>query len=66
MHLYVTRNCHDPQISKLNADSAKNTDLESRNNTPIDIRESATLDGFKRQPKVPLMPYQGMFQDKVS
>ena len=49
---YETRNCHDLQIQRLNTENAKNgfkySAIKLGNDTPVDIREAATLNASKR------------------
>ena len=56
---YETRNCHDLQIPRLNMEHAKNgvkhSAIKLWNDTPVDIREAATLKGFKEKLKAYLL-----------
>ena len=59
---YETRNCHDLQIPRLNTEHAKNGFKQSAmklwNDTPVDIREAATLKCFKKKLKAYLLADQ--------
>ncbi len=59
---YVTRNCHDLQIPRLNTEHAKKgfkySALKIWNDTPVDIREASTLGCFKKQLKAHLLADQ--------
>ena len=59
---YVTRNCHDLQIPRLNTELAKKgfkySALKMWNDTPVDIREAPALGCFKKQLKAHLLADQ--------
>ena len=59
---YVTRNCHDLQIPRLNTEHAKNgfkySALKMWNDTPVDIREAPTLGCCKKRLKAHLLADQ--------
>ena len=59
---YETRNCHDLQISRLNTEHAKNgfkhSAMKLWNDTPVDMREAATLKSFKKILKANLLADQ--------
>ena len=59
---YETRSCHDLQIPRLNTEHAKNGFKYSAkklwNDTPVDIREVATLKCFKKKLKAYLLADQ--------
>ena len=59
---YVTRNCHDLQIPRLNTEHAKKgfkySALKMWNDTPVDIREAPTLGCFKKRLKAHLLADQ--------
>ena len=49
---YVTRNCHDLQIQRLNTEHTKKgfkySALKMWNDTPVDMREASILGCFKK------------------
>ena len=59
---YETRNCDDLQIPRLNTENAKNgfkySAITLWNDTPVDIREAATLKCFKKKLKAYLLADQ--------
>ena len=56
---YETRNCDDLHIPRLNKENAKNgfkySAIKLWNDTPVDIREAATLKCFKKKLKAYLL-----------
>ena len=59
---YETRNCHDLQTPRLNTDHAKNgfkhSAIKLWNDTPVDIREAATLKCFRKKLEAHLLADQ--------